>query len=73
VKIGHGRDYFDVTPFHGSFSGSAEPTLVSSVDIRKRADQPGRPAIPSAADRGLLHRPAPQARTRLLQAQQAQQ
>ena len=29
VKIGHGRDYFDVTPFHGSFSGSADPTLVS--------------------------------------------
>ena len=29
VKIGHGRDYFDVTPFHGSFSGSADPTLVA--------------------------------------------
>ena len=58
VKIGHGRDYFDVTPFHGSFSGSADPTLVSSVDIRRRSGEGDRLTILSAADRGLLRRPA---------------
>ncbi len=72
VKIGHGRDYFDVTPFHGSFSGSADPTLVSSVDIRRRTDDGGRPTILSAADRGLLRRPVAQDPRRLAQQQQQQ-
>ena len=77
VKIGHGRDYFDVSPFHGSFSGSADPTLVSSVDIRRRTDEAGRPTILSAADRGLLRRPVPQTPKRIndqdVQDQQQQQ
>jgi transglutaminase-like putative cysteine protease len=73
VKIGHGRDYFDVTPFHGSFSGSADPTLVTAVDIRRRSDTDGRLTILSAADRGLLRRPAPQAPKRLVDDQQEQQ
>jgi transglutaminase-like putative cysteine protease len=68
VKIGHGRDYFDVTPFHGSFSGRADPTLVSAVDIRRRSDD--RAPILSAADRGLLRRPAPQDLRRAHQQQQ---
>jgi transglutaminase-like putative cysteine protease len=73
VKIGHGRDYFDVTPFHGSFSGSADPTLVSSVDIRRRSGEDDRPNILSAADRGLLRRPVPQTPSRVLAQQQEQQ
>jgi transglutaminase-like putative cysteine protease len=73
VKIGHGRDYFDVTPFHGSFSGSADPTLVSSVDIRRRSGDDDRPNILSAADRGLLRRPVPQTPQRVLAQQQEQQ
>jgi transglutaminase-like putative cysteine protease len=74
VKIGHGRDYFDVTPFHGSFSGSADPTLVSAVDIRRRTDADDRPTILSAADRGLLRRPVPHVATRVAdQDQQDQQ
>ena len=73
VKIGHGRDYFDVTPFHGSFSGSADPTLVSSVDIRRRSGEDDRPNILSAADRGLLRRPVAQTPQRLLAQQQEQQ
>jgi transglutaminase-like putative cysteine protease len=73
VKIGHGRDYFDVTPFHGSFSGSADPTLVSQVDIRRRSGDDDRPTILSAADRGLLRRPAPHIARRVLQDQQEQQ
>lgn len=71
VKIGHGRDYFDVTPFHGSFSGSADPTLVTAVDIRRRSSDDDRPTILSAADRGLLRKPVPQ--TQRLAAQQQQQ
>ncbi len=73
VKIGHGRDYFDVTPFHGSFSGSADPTLVSSVDIRRRSGEDDRPTILSAADRGLLRKPLPQSPQRALAQQQEQQ
>jgi transglutaminase-like putative cysteine protease len=71
VKIGHGRDYFDVTPFHGSFSGGAEPTLHSSVEIRRRSDDDDRAPILSAADRGLLRRPVPHSR-HLAQQQQQQ-
>jgi transglutaminase-like putative cysteine protease len=73
VKIGHGRDYFDVSPFHGSFSGSADPTLVSSVDIRRRSGEDDRPTILSAADRGLLRRPVPQTRRVLAEQQEQQQ
>jgi len=73
VKIGHGRDYFDVTPFHGSFSGSADPTLVSSVEIRRRSGEDDRPTILSAADRGLLRKPVAQKPQRLLAQQQEQQ
>jgi transglutaminase-like putative cysteine protease len=73
VKIGHGRDYFDVTPFHGSFSGRADPTLVSSVEIRRRSGEDDRPTILSAADRGLLRKAVPQTPQRVLAQQQEQQ
>ncbi len=73
VKIGHGRDYFDVSPFHGSFSGSADPTLVSSVDIRRRSSEDDRPAILSAADRGLLRRPMPHTAQRVAAHQEQQE
>jgi transglutaminase-like putative cysteine protease len=73
VKIGHGRDYFDVTPFHGSFSGSADPTLISQVDIRRRSGDDDRPTILSAADRGLLRRPVPQTPKRIAQQQDQQE
>jgi transglutaminase-like putative cysteine protease len=35
VKIGHGRDYDDVTPLRGVFSGSADQQLEVVVDIRR--------------------------------------
>ena len=73
VKIGHGRDYFDVTPFHGSFSGSADPTLVSAVDIRRRSGEGGRLTILSAADRGLLRKPMPHTAQRVAAHQEQQE
>lgn len=35
VKIGHGRDYDDVQPLRGVFSGSATPTVEPDVEIRR--------------------------------------
>jgi transglutaminase-like putative cysteine protease len=43
VKIGHGRDYDDIQPLRGVFSGKANQTLEVSVDIRRL------PAGPEAA------------------------
>jgi hypothetical protein len=35
VKIGHGRDYDDVPPLRGLYSGTAVPHVDSSVEIRR--------------------------------------
>ncbi len=35
IKIGHGRDYDDVTPLRGVYSGSAEHTLGVHVELRR--------------------------------------
>jgi transglutaminase-like putative cysteine protease len=35
VKIGHGRDYDDVQPLRGVFSGSATPSVDPRVEIRR--------------------------------------
>lgn len=43
VKIGHGRDYDDIQPLRGVFSGKANQNLEVSVDIRRL------PAGPEAA------------------------
>ena len=37
VKIGHGRDYDDVPPLRGVFSGAAAPSLGVTVEIRRLA------------------------------------
>jgi transglutaminase-like putative cysteine protease len=37
IKIGHGRDYEDVAPLHGTYSGPPEATLDVSVEIRRLA------------------------------------
>ena len=38
VKIGHGRDYDDVQPLRGVYSGPREATLEVSVEMRRLAD-----------------------------------
>ena len=48
VKIGHGRDYDDVPPLRGVFSGKAECDLEVSVEIRRLAQA-------AAADRDAAH------------------
>jgi len=35
VKIGHGRDYEDVQPLRGVFSGRAEARVEPKVEIRR--------------------------------------
>lgn len=37
VKIGHGRDYDDVSPLRGTYSGPREATLAVSVEMRRLA------------------------------------
>ena len=41
VKIGHGRDYDDVPPLRGVFSGTAKPEVEVTVDIRRMAAAAG--------------------------------
>lgn len=41
VKLGHGRDYDDVSPFRGVHSGRAQAELEASVEIRR-----GEPVLP---------------------------
>lgn len=41
VKIGHGRDYDDVPPLRGVYSGPGTPTVDASVEIRRM--DPNRP------------------------------
>jgi transglutaminase-like putative cysteine protease len=35
VKIGHGRDYDDVPPLRGLYTGAATPTVSAAVEIRR--------------------------------------
>ncbi|HMK11880.1 MAG TPA: transglutaminase family protein [Acidimicrobiales bacterium] len=73
VKIGHGRDYNDVPPLRGVFSGSAEPSLGVSVDIRRLGTSAADAARSAAAAQQRLDE-ARARRARLAhQAQQAQQ
>ncbi len=39
IKIGHGRDYGDVPPFRGVFSGAGAANLSASVTIQRRQSQ----------------------------------
>jgi transglutaminase-like putative cysteine protease len=41
VKVGHGRDYDDVSPFRGVHQGVADASLEAAVEIRK-----GEPMLP---------------------------
>jgi len=49
VKIGHGRDYGDVPPLRGVYSGPGTPKLEAAVEIRRMdpARQPPTPMRPS--------------------------
>ena len=69
VKIGHGRDYDDVPPLRGVYSGPGTPTVEASVEIRRM--DPARP--PSAPMQSSLQRPVQAPRTRQQQEQQQQQ
>lgn len=51
VKIGHGRDYDDVRPLCGVYSGSADGTVTPTVEMRHRTE-PG-PGVISATDRQM--------------------
>lgn len=47
VKIGHGRDYDDVQPLRGVFSGAAGAMVTPDVEIRRLAmEEVGSPALP---------------------------
>ena len=69
VKIGHGRDYDDVPPLRGVYSGPGTPTVEASVEIRRM--DPTRP--PTAPMQPSLQRPVQVPRTRQQQQQQQQQ
>lgn len=52
VKIGHGRDYDDVPPLRGVYSGPGTPETVVSVEIRRSTGEPpGRPEPPAVQRR----------------------
>lgn len=69
VKIGHGRDYDDVPPLRGVYSGPGTPTVDASVEIRRM--DPAR--SPSAPMQPSLQRPVQAPRTHPQQEQQQQQ
>ncbi len=66
VKIGHGRDYDDVPPLRGVYSGPGTPTVDASVEIRRT--DPARP--PSTPMQPSLLRTVQAPRTRQQQQQQ---
>jgi transglutaminase-like putative cysteine protease len=52
VKIGHGRDYDDVPPLRGVYSGPGAPEVEVIVEIRRASGAPpGRPAPPAVLRR----------------------
>lgn len=69
VKIGHGRDYDDIPPLRGVYSGPGTPDVDASVEIRRMdpARQPPTPMPPS------LSAPIKAPRPRDQQQQQQQQ
>ena len=69
VKIGHGRDYDDIPPLRGVYSGPGAPNVDASVEIRRMdpARQPPTPMPPS------LSAPIKAPRSRDQQQQQQQQ
>ncbi|MCQ3812763.1 MAG: transglutaminase family protein, partial [Acidimicrobiia bacterium] len=69
VKIGHGRDYDDVPPLRGVYSGRGVPDLDASVEIRRM--DPSRQ--PSSLMRPSLLAAVKAPRTREQQQQQQQQ
>ncbi len=69
VKIGHGRDYDDVPPLRGVYSGPGTPEVDASVEIRRM--DPGRQ--PSTLLRPSLLAAVKAPRTREQQQQQQQQ
>lgn len=46
VKIGHGRDYDDVPPLRGVYSGTGKPELAATVEIRRTTGAPPTPPAP---------------------------
>lgn len=56
VKVGHGRDYDDVLPFRGAYTGPSGAAAHAEVELRRVADAPARAA---RADGLLLQAPAP--------------
>ncbi len=68
VKIGHGRDYDDVPPLRGVYSGPGTPKVDASVEIRRM--DPARP--PSTPMQPSLLRTVQAPRTRQQQQQQQQ-
>ena len=69
VKIGHGRDYDDVPPLRGVYSGPGTPEVDASVEIRRM--DPARQ--PSTLMQPSLLRAVQAPRTRHQQQQQHQQ
>ncbi len=73
VKIGHGRDYDDVPPLRGVYSGPGSPELEATVEIRRASGAPpGRPE-PAAVVRRRRFVPDPIPGDDARQQQQAQQ
>jgi len=73
VKIGHGRDYDDVQPLRGVFSGSATPSVDPRVEIRRVRDSLISPPDRSVRDPHQLNEMARAKRARELEALERQQ
>lgn len=63
VKLGHGRDYDDVSPFRGVHSGRAHAELEASVEIRR--GDPVLPGLLGTIVEGWGDAPSTPVRTRL--------
>ncbi len=59
IRIGHGRDYDDVPPIKGVFSGQGRPATDAVVEIRRHGQGPGQPHQPQGS-RLPLHAQAQQ-------------
>jgi transglutaminase-like putative cysteine protease len=73
VKIGHGRDYDDVQPLRGVFSGAATPTVDPRVEIRRVRSSPTSPADRSNRDLRAFNQLAREQQARELEALRLQQ
>jgi transglutaminase-like putative cysteine protease len=45
ITIGHGRDYADVPPVRGTYSGRGRPTTDAVVEIRRHASNDPHPLL----------------------------